>query len=933
MIRALRRLIDGLRRLAGGARANQDLDDELDAFAEAAAEHHRQQGLSADDAQRAARLALGSHAAVKDHVRDVAWESVVEDAGRDLAYGWRCLRRQPGFTAAAVLTLGLGIGLATAVFSVVNTVLVQPLPYADARRLVRVVERAAPAVADAPLLRRISMRWPELVDWRARSATLSALAFSITPPITLMSSDDGAIRLSGALVSTNLFSMLGATAAIGRTLDARDDAAAADVVVLSASAWQRYFGGRADIVGQRVSLKTMGPEAGFLDGRALTVIGVMPARFDYPEPYVDYWAPIGTDSPIRAWPGSGTVIGRLADGVSVAAATDEANAIGDALRPRPTSGPLSRPLPPGVRRFDVEGVEEQLLAASRPAFHALSLAVGVLLLITCANVAGMLLARGAGRQREIAVRLALGAGRGRVVRQLLAETLVLAGVGGACGAVIAIGTIRLLRMLASTNAPGSFRISWRAAVIPRLHEVSVDATVLAVAAALAVIAAIVAGVAPSLAAVRRRRGHGPNLAHDGRQQGAAGGASRFHDGLVVVQVALATVLLVAAGLLALSFGKIVREDPGWDAADLLSFYLVMPQEYGADRKAQLVERVVDELHALPGVAAAGFTYAGPLLGLVDQFGVFVPPGRSADEMRGNPDNPQLRSVSHHYLQAMGATLVAGRWLDARDDGAAPPVLLVNRTVVQRVFGGRNPVGELVHLDGRLDLPPQRIVGVVEDMRHARLDEAAAPQMFVDYRQVLALTRTRQMPPPAQERLSFGFYAFFVRSAEPMDRLMPTVRRLLQRVDRNVGIDAMAPMSTLVTASLTRQRFYASVMAVFAAVAAALSAVGIYGVLAYGVARRTQEIGVRMALGAEVEAIRRMVLRRGLTVFAVGAVAGLGGAVTVTRYLAGMLYHVTPLDPWTYALATAVFGVVAALACWAPARRATRVDPMTALRCD
>jgi putative ABC transport system permease protein len=302
-------------------------------------------------------------------------------------------------------------------------------------------------------------------------------------------------------------------------------------------------------------------------------------------------------------------------------------------------------------------------------------------------------------------------------------------------------------------------------------------------------------------------------------------------------------------------------------------------------------------------------------------------------MRGNPDNPQIRSASHDYLQTMGARLVAGRWFDARDDASAPPVLIVNRTVVRRLFGNENPVGQLVHLDGRMDLPPQRIVGVVEDMRHGRLDQDPAPQMFLDYRQVLALTQARKMPTPGQERLAFGFLSFVVRTDRDPATLMATVRSLIGRVDAGLGIDAMLPMEQLVASSLTRQRFYASVMGVFAAIAVVLSVVGIYGVLAYAVGQRRQEFGIRMALGAQQRDVVTMVLRRGMILTAIGIVLGVLGAIELTRYLDGMLYQLTPLDPATYVVVPTLFGLVSSLASYLPARRATMIDPMTALRCD
>ena len=478
-----------------------------------------------------------------------------------------------------MLTLALGIGISTAVFSVVNTVLVQPLPYREADRLVRVVERAAPPAVGGALLRRISMRWSEMADWSTRSATLSELAFTVTPPITLMPSNEGTARLSGALVSTNLFAMLGANAALGRTLDVRDEVPGASVVVISTSAWQRYFGGRPDIVGQTVALKTLGPESGFLDGRPLTIVGVMPPTFDYPVPYADFWAPIAEDSPVRRWPGSGLVIGRLAAGVSLEAAADEANVIGEGLRPRPTSGPLARPLPEGVRRFDVESIKEQTVAASRPALRALGIAVGVLLLIVCANVAGLLLARGLSRQREIAVRVALGAGRGRVMRQLLIESGILAVAGGAAGVLLAAVAIDALRIVASPNAEGPFLISFGGAMVPRLHEVSIDPTMFGIAATTSALTAIIIGVIPALTLVWTDHGRGaPLLGGASAQRGTVPARSRLQDALVACQVAMATVLLVGAGLVIGSFGKLIRLDPGWNASGLLTFYLTIPPE-------------------------------------------------------------------------------------------------------------------------------------------------------------------------------------------------------------------------------------------------------------------------------------------------------------------------------------------------------------------
>jgi putative ABC transport system permease protein len=796
---------------------------------------------------------------------------------------------------------------------------------------VRIVERAAPAAAGGPLLRRTSMTWSEVGQWRAGTTTLSDLAFTIAPPITLMATPEGSVRLSGALVSSNLFALLGAQALHGRTLDSGDDAPDTRAVVISAGAWQRHFQSDPGIVGRTISLKTLGPQAGFLDGAPLTIVGVMPRDFDFPVPYCDYWAPITTASPIRTWPGSGTVIARLRDAVSEAVATDEANAIGEGLRPKPTSGPLSKPLPEGTRRFDVERFKEQTIAESRPALQVLALAVGIVLLMACANVAMLLLARGTARHREISVRLALGASRARIVRDLVMEAGILAAAGGGLGVVLAAGGVQALRRLASPDAQGPFLISFGGNMIPRLHEISIDGRMVVIAIGLTTFTALAISVLPVLRLSRATTVH-----LTGTRSASGGGAGGRRDTrvrrlLVAGQVATATLLLVGAGLLINSFGRLASVDPGWKAEGLLTFYLAAPQEYSTPRKAQLIDELLADLRRTPGVEGAGFTYAGPLLGLIDHFGVFVPPGSTPQEMKGIPDAPQIRSVSSGFLQTMGVRLAAGRWLEPRDHGSAPAVIVVNRSLARRFFASQDPVGQMVHLDGRMDLPPQQIVGVVEDMRQGRLDQPPAPQFFMDYRQVLAMMQARSLPVAAQERLAFGFFSFVVRTDGDPARLTNAVRASIRRVDANVGIDALLPMEQLVAASITRQRFYAAIMAVFAAIAALLSAVGIYGVLTYTVGQRTREFGIRSALGARRRDVLGMVLRQGLWLTAIGIGIGLAGAAALTRYIAAMLYEVRPLDPLTYVSVVVLFAAVTSIACVLPARWATTIDPLTALR--
>lgn len=926
----MKRLFGRLIALFRRRRVEEDLDREVTAHLALLEDAFKARGMTEAEARVAARRALGGVDQTKERHRDARSFTWLEDLRRDVPYALRGLRRTPGFTAAAIVTLALGIGATTAVFSVVNAILLQPLPYKDADQLVRLVEnRPAPTAGAAPI-RAFSLPRQELADWRRQTTTLSEMVSFVAPPMTLMRTADGTARLTGAIVSPNLLAAFGARPVLGRLFDERADGSA---IVISAKAWSRLFQSKPDIIGHRVSLTTLSPSVGLLDGRAFEIIGVTPEGFDYPPIGVDFWAAepaIATPQQART---SVSVVARLADGVSIEAAIDEANAIGNGIRPRPTEGPLAAPLPAGTRRFDLVRMKDNLVAPARPALRILSVAVTVVLLIVCANVANLLLARGTARQRDIAVRLAIGAGRGRIVRQVLTESLVLALIGGILGAAIAAAGVQSIVALGTFDAPGVFRLTMGAEMLPRLSEISLDAVTLLIAVGLSAATAMVFGIAPAWSL--SRVGHLPATGH--RSSGGSGGTSRtqarLRGGLVICQLVLATTLLVGAGLLVNSFIKLTRVDPGYQADRVLTFYLVTPDSYPTARKAAVVEELLTRLPQLPGVTASGFSYAGPILGVSDVWGTFVPPGRTREEMQDHPDRPILRSISFDYFRTMGTRIVDGRAFTERDGATAPLAVIVNQTAARRLFGDGSPVGQMVRTDGRDDQPAQIIVGVVEDMRTAGIGEEPRPQVFVDYRQLLAMTAARQMPPPQQERLAFGFQSFAVRTDGDPSTLMSSVRSLVGQVDPLLGIDAIAPMSALVSSSITRQRFYTTLLAIFAGIAMILAAVGIYGVLAYTVLQQTAEIGVRMALGAQGGQVMRHVLARGMLLTAVGISTGIAAAAALSRYLASMLYGVTPLDPTTYLAVGTLFGLVALLAAYLPARRATKVDPMVALRCE
>ena len=827
---------------------------------------------------------------------------------RDSAYAVRSLSRSPAFAVAAILTLAIGIGAATTIYSVVDDVLLQPLSFPDADRLVRISEHERPTSMPRP-------NYHEYLEWRSRATTLADLATMSWNPQLTVRMPNGTARVTAGQVSPNYFDLLRVTPALGRTITATD-ASDPNVAMLSFDTWQRNFASDPAAVGSVVTAGA-GPSA-----RALTIVGVLRADMEHMGTPIELYAPIRVDGDARAV-GSGNLIGRLRDGASLAAASAEANVLGNAIRPaRPASAPpLTR------ERFGVSSLKDDLVSSLRPALRVFAAAVAVVLAIVCANVANLLLARGSARRREIAVRLALGAGRGRIVRQVLAECLVLALTGGAIGAVLAAGGVTLVKRLATIEAEGVFRIVLGQNLLPRSADVSVDLGLLGTALAIGIATSVLFGLLPALHVSGARDAQGLTS----RGAGTAPRDTRTRSILVVAQLAMATVLLIGAGLLAFSFLNLTRVNKGYEPAQVLAFQLVIPEEYPAARKSELVESVLGRVRAVPGTTAAGFAYSGIMVSVQNTIGSFVPPDRTLADVAKDRDRPRLKTVSAGYLEAIGARLLDGRLLTDADATPGSPAIVVNRAVARRSMGA---VGS--YLDWYVgDRPPlrARIVGVVEDIHQDRLDRQPYAEVFMDYRLIPALQGRLDLPARTVENLAFGFMSFAMRTSGDPRLSIDAVRRAVAATDPVVGLDAILPLERLVSGSVARERLYAVLLGTFAMVAALLAALGTYGVLAYAVVQRTQEIGIRVALGARPMQVVSMVLRRGLILSAIGIALGVAGAYVGTRYLQTMLFGLTPLDARTFVVATAGFFAVAALACYLPARRASEVDPMITLRAE
>ena len=803
---------------------------------------------------------------------------------QDIRYGLRTLRKSPGFTLVALLTVALGIGANTALFSVVNAVLLRPLPVAGPEALVN-VWGTNPQGGEP----RENASYPNFADWRAQQTVFAGVAAYVNTFATL-TGDDTPEALDGLAVSPELFQTLGVRPALGRFFTAQETQADKAPVVISQEFWRRRFGARADIVGQPVTL----------DGKPHTVVGVLPAGFKFPFDTVnakDFWAPLDPADEMNTKRGVGylRVIARLKPGVTLTQAQAEMDTIAARLA-------AQYPEHDEGHGLHLVATYEDVIGGVRRPLLVLLGAVGFVLLIACANVANLLLARATRRRREIAVRAALGASRWRVVRQLLTESLLLSLAGGAAGLLLALWGVDALRGALPED-------------VPRVREIALDGRVLVFTLGVAVLTGLVFGLAPALAATRMD-------VNEALKEGARGTGgwrrNRVRGFLVTAEVALSLMLLVGAGLLLKSFVRLREINPGFNPEHVLTFSVALPEaryENPAEQ-ARFFRELLARTAAAPGVEASAGVFPLPFSGDHAR-GNFDIEGRAA-ENEGDSPNALSYIISPDYLRALAVPLRRGRAFDERDTPNASRVVLINETLARRYFAGQDPVGRHLIVASIADLAKPatcEIVGVVGDVKHDGLDAAPEAAYYLPYQQA-----------------TLPFMTLVVRGAGGNPAaLVAGARTSVAQLDKDLPVTDIKPMSDWLSASVAPRRFNMLLLGGFALLALCLAAVGIYGVMAYSVAQRTHEIGVRIALGAQTRDVLRLVVGQGMTLTLVGVAAGLLGALALTRVLATLLFGVTATDPLVFAGVTLLLALVALLACYIPARRAARVDPMIALR--
>jgi predicted permease len=842
----------------------------------------REEGLAGDEARRRALLAFGGVERYKEEVRAARWTTSLDEIQKDLRYAMRMLWKSPGLTVAVVLTVALGIGGTTAVFSVVNSVLLEPLEYPEPEELVFVYSEVPAWGSDQfglsqseyRELQDLSRSFSEIGAWRTGSVNLSGT--------------DRPMRLTAAWATGELFGTLRVPPRLGRTFTPEEDLTAAKVVVISNGLWRSAFGSDPTIVGRQIEV----------DGAASTIIGVMPEGFDVEESGVDVWMPAGLPknaSTASSHPWS--VIGRLSTGLALDEAQRDLKGL---LASWGRLNPSWHVPNDSTHQLRIESLREHVVGDVRPALLVLVAAVGFLLLIACANVMNLLLARAESRQREIAVRAAMGAGRRRLLRQFLTEGLVLSLLGGAVGLLVAQWGLAVLLAM----SPGT---------IPRANAIGLDRSVLIFTVALSALVSVLFAIAP----LSNLKLHSMAVAlkGGGQRSTASTGRTRIRRALVTSQVALSVVLLIGSGLLVRSLQSLLAVDPGFEHQALLTFELGLPATSYPEghHRADFLDRLSDRLEAIPGVINAA-----AMSGL--------PPVQEGNASEVTLEGKQeirsvdyLQMVTTDYFRTMGIRMVAGRAFEISDHASARGVVIINETLARTFYPGEDPLGQRIRLAwASASAPWLTIVGVAEDVKQGGLSTDSGAELYFHYPQAAAVAfAPRNMH-------------FVVRAAVPPLSLTDNVQEAVHALNPSLPIARLQTLEGALEGSVSRPRFLAVLMSIFAVIGLTLAAVGTCGVLSYFVATRRKELGIRMALGAKPENVLGIILRDGVTMAGAGLVLGAVAALGLTRLLSAMLFEISSADPQTYAIVLALLSAVAIAACWIPARQAARVDPIVVL---
>ena len=897
----LRVLVLRLMALFRKGRLEQDLDEELSSHLGMLVEENVRKGMSREEARYAALRSFGGVAQVKEIFREQRGLPMIETLVQDLRYGLRMLAKNPGFTAAAVLTLALGIGVNTAIFSAVNGVLLRPLPFREPDRLVTMwcteVSRGVPQMGCAE---------PDLQEIAGRNHSFESLAGYFWQNANL--TDGQPERVDGSCVSPGLFRLLGVNAALGRTFSEDESLFGKHrVAVLSHKLWERRFGGRKNVLG----------ETFHLNGELYTILGVMPPDFEFPDDHAQLWMPISfaRNDPMGTRDNHFiSAIARLKPGVNITEARSDTQAIAHELQKQ-----FSENAGLGA---DASDYLASVVGDVRSPLLIMLGAVAAVLLIACVNVANLLLSKASVRHRELSVRGALGASRGRLVRQLLSESLMLGGIGAGLGLTIGGLLLDVIKAFAPAD-------------IPRLHGVEIDFRVLLFTAGLSVLSALLFGIAPALDL--SRVDINKSLREGGRSSTASRHTSRASNVLVVAEVMLSLVLLVGAGLLVRTLQRLLAVDPGFQAKDVLTMSVSLPEAkypYTEPAKAGFFYRdLIQRLKAIPGVKLAAAGTAIPLAG--GGWGKYFTVENHPAVRLADVPLIQYRQVTPDYFRALGIPLRSGRYFGEDDVAERPLVAIINEAAARRFFPNENPIGQRVYpappeqtIAASLPSPDFRIprltvAGVVGDVKRRGLSLPSEPELFVPHLQGMA--KDNETPSTSM--------TLVIQTASDSSNLAEAARKAVLSLDPEQPVADVRTMEQRLNASLAAERFRLFLLGAFASLALLLAAIGIYGVISYSVDQRIHEIGLRMALGASRRDVLSLIVERGMVLSLIGVGLGIAGALALARFLTSLLYGVHPTDPVTFLAVSLLLIAVSLVATYIPARRAAKVDPMVALRSE